>query len=153
MNGVGLCGAWEVLILRPMESLLLLQQDCMIKCHHSHHPLAPTYCFLSVSHCYSSSGPCCLCYLVLSFTSLSIFIFTFAVCPYFSLSLCSFLSLSPSQLLYQTPFFYLSYTFVSYSQLYFFYSFTLTDHINVIFTACASLIFRLEVCQLSVYWL
>ena len=75
MNGDGLCGAWEVLMLRPIESLLLLHLGCMIKCHLSHHPLFPTYHFLSISHFlslrYSESAPCCLCYLVLFFPSLS----------------------------------------------------------------------------------
>lgn len=87
MNEDGLCGAWEVLILRPIESLLLLQLGCMIKCHLSHHPLSPTCCLLSISHClslcYSGSVCCCLYYLVLFFTSLSTF------SSFFSLSLCS----------------------------------------------------------------
>lgn len=77
MNGDGLCGAWEVLMRRPIESLLLLQLGCMIKCHLCDHPLSPTYHSLSISHrlsvCYSGSVPCCFCYLLLFFTSLSTF--------------------------------------------------------------------------------
>lgn len=87
INEDGLCGAWEVLMLRPIESLLLLQLGCMIKCHLSHHPLSPTCRLLSISHClsvcYSGSVPCCLCYLVLFITSLSTFL------SFFSLSFCS----------------------------------------------------------------
>lgn len=96
MNGDGLCGAWEVLMLRPIESLLLLQLGCMIKCHLSRHPLTPTYRFLSISHClslcYSSSEPCCLCYLVLFFSPLCQLSFHFF--PPFHLSMCPYLSVS-----------------------------------------------------------
>lgn len=80
INGVGLCCAWEVLMLRPIESLLLLQLGCMIKCHLSDHPLSPTYRLLSVSHCvsvcYSGSVPCFPCYLIL-FSTLVYFHFIF----------------------------------------------------------------------------
>lgn len=55
MNGDGLCGGWEVLMLRPIESLLLLQLGRMIKYHLSDHPLSPTYRLLSISHCLSLS--------------------------------------------------------------------------------------------------
>lgn len=43
MNEHGLCGAWEVFMLRPIESLLLLQLGCMIKCHLCRHPHSPTH--------------------------------------------------------------------------------------------------------------
>lgn len=51
MNGDGLCGAWEVLILRPIESLLLLQLGCMMKCHRSCRPLSHLLfsCHISLS--------------------------------------------------------------------------------------------------------
>lgn len=44
MNGGGLCGAREVLILRPMRGLLPLQLDCLIKWHHPSRPLTPPSC-------------------------------------------------------------------------------------------------------------
>lgn len=94
MNEGGLCGAWEVLMLRPIQSLLLLQPGCMIKCHLSHRPLAPTCRLLSLSHrlslCYSGSVCCCLCYLVLFFTSLA------TSSSFFSFPLLCVLSLSNS---------------------------------------------------------
>lgn len=71
MNEDGLCGACEVLMLRPIEDLLLLQPSFMIKCHLSDHPLSPTYLWLSLSCClsvcYSVCAPCCFCCLVLFF--------------------------------------------------------------------------------------
>lgn len=102
MNEDGLCGAWEVLMLRPIESLLLLQLDCMIKCHLSDHPHSPTYRLLSISHClsvcYSDSVPCCLSYLLLFFTSLSTLPSFFSLfvlpCVLISAFLCTALSKS-----------------------------------------------------------
>lgn len=95
MNEDSLCGAWEVLMLRPIEGLLLLQLGCMIKCHLSHRPLSPTCCLLSISHClsvcYSSSVRCCLCYLVLFFfTSLSTFSSFFSLSFRFVSFACQF---------------------------------------------------------------
>lgn len=85
-------------MLRPIESLLLLQLGCMIKCHLSRHPLTPTYRFLSISHClslcYSGSEPCCLCYLVLFFSPLCQLSFHFFL-PFIFLCVLICLSVSP----------------------------------------------------------
>lgn len=93
MNGDGLCGAWEVLMLRPIESLLLLQPGYMMKCHLSDHPLSPTYRLHSIYLTVSLGVAPVLClvapsYLLFFFTSLSTFFpLHLAVCPYFSFSL------------------------------------------------------------------
>lgn len=101
MNGDGLCGACEVLMLRPIEGLLLLQLGFMMKCHPSDHPLSPTDRSLSISCClsvcYSVCVPPCFCCLVLFLSPLFP---PFHVCPYCSVSVpllvSAWLSLTPS---------------------------------------------------------
>lgn len=66
MNGDGLRGAWEVLMLRPIEGLLLLQLGSMIKCCLSDHPLSPTQRLLfRLRACDSVYVAFFFCYLVL----------------------------------------------------------------------------------------
>lgn len=93
MNGDGLRGAWEVLMLRPIEGLLLLLLGSVIKCRLSDHPLSPTQRLLfRLCACDSVYVAFFLCYLVL-------FLSTFP--SFFSplISLCVLLSVSSLLLL------------------------------------------------------
>lgn len=97
MDGDDLCEAWEVLMLRPIESLLLLQLGCMMQCHLSDQPLSllPTVCssHLTVSVCVTPALLLLVASLVsFSFSplcqlSLHIFPFHLVMCPYLCLTL------------------------------------------------------------------
>lgn len=107
-------------MLRPIESLLLLQLSFMIKCHVSYHPLSPTYCFsLHIS--------LCLCVLLLLFVgSVILFSFsplsTFSSFPPFQLAVCTYfsaqLSLTPNCRLCNILLFHTSYLSLQYSKIF-----------------------------------